>query len=294
MLNNLTNFFNLIVGRRIKTTLEPTDLIAVGTKQSPALGDYKPTAIQFSDLQAQLGGGGGGISLTTTGTSGPSTLVGSTLNVPQYQGALTLTTVGSSGVSTLIGNTLNIPNYNTGVQSVSGLNTDNTDPLNPVIEISVDGVTITGDGTPGNPLVGSPAGVVSVTGLDTDNTDPLNPIINIAVDGATITGDGTPGNPLVSAGITPSVPLSTNEIIFDNNYIYYTSSTPTTGNITEDLTNAQLGLVQKIYHQDVSGLVVPAGWVLIGAGIYSLTDLNIIYAEWTGGTRVEFWITQEA
>lgn len=250
MLNNLTNFFNLIVGRRIKTTLEPTDLIAVGTKQSPALGDYKPTAIQFSDLQAQLGGGGGSISLTTTGTSGPSTLVGSTLNVPQYQGALTLTTTGSSGVSTLIGNTLNIPNYNTGVQSVSG--------------------------------------------LDTDNTDPLNPIINIAVDGATITGDGTPGNPLVSAGITPSVPLSTNEIIFDNNYIYYTSSTPTTGNITEDLTNAQLGLVQKIYHQDVSGLVVPAGWVLIGAGIYSLTDLNIIYAEWTGGTRVEFWITQEA
>jgi hypothetical protein len=59
MLNNITNFFNLIKGRRIKTQLEDTDLIAVGTKQSPALGDYKPTAIQFSDLQAQLGGGGG-------------------------------------------------------------------------------------------------------------------------------------------------------------------------------------------------------------------------------------------
>ena len=57
MLNNLTNFFNLIVGRRIKTQLEPSDLIAIGTKQSPALGDYKPTAITFEDLQAQLGGG---------------------------------------------------------------------------------------------------------------------------------------------------------------------------------------------------------------------------------------------
>jgi hypothetical protein len=56
MLNNLTNFFNLIVGRRIKTQLEPSDLIAVGTKQSPALGDYKPTAIKFEDLQEQLGG----------------------------------------------------------------------------------------------------------------------------------------------------------------------------------------------------------------------------------------------
>jgi hypothetical protein len=56
MLNNLTNFFNLIVGRRIKTKLEDSDLIAVGTKQSPALGDYKPTAITFADLQSQLGG----------------------------------------------------------------------------------------------------------------------------------------------------------------------------------------------------------------------------------------------
>jgi hypothetical protein len=54
MLNNITNFFNLIKGRRIKTQLEDTDLIAVGTKQSPALGDYKPTAIKFEDLQAQI------------------------------------------------------------------------------------------------------------------------------------------------------------------------------------------------------------------------------------------------
>lgn len=42
-----------------------------------------------------------------------------------------------------------------GVQSVTGLNTDNTDPQNPVVQISVDGVTITGDGTPGSPLVAS-------------------------------------------------------------------------------------------------------------------------------------------
>lgn len=54
MLNNLTNFFNLITGRRIKTQLENDDLIAIGTKQSPALGDYKPTAIKFEDLAAQL------------------------------------------------------------------------------------------------------------------------------------------------------------------------------------------------------------------------------------------------
>ena len=54
MLNNLTNFFNLIKGRMIKTQLEDSDLIAIGTRQSLALGDYKPTAILFSDLKVQL------------------------------------------------------------------------------------------------------------------------------------------------------------------------------------------------------------------------------------------------
>lgn len=39
-----------------------------------------------------------------------------------------------------------------GVQSVTGLNTDNTDPQNPIVQISVDGTTITGDGTPSNPI----------------------------------------------------------------------------------------------------------------------------------------------
>ena len=51
------------------------------------------------------------ISLTTTGTSGAATFVGSTLNIPQYQGTLTLTTTGTSGAATLIGTTLNIPQY---------------------------------------------------------------------------------------------------------------------------------------------------------------------------------------
>jgi len=39
-----------------------------------------------------------------------------------------------------------------GVQSVTGLNTDNTDPQNPEVKISVDGTTITGAGTPLSPL----------------------------------------------------------------------------------------------------------------------------------------------
>ena len=39
------------------------------------------------------------------------------------------------------------------VSSVTGLNTDNTDPANPIVQISVDGVTVTGSGTPADPLV---------------------------------------------------------------------------------------------------------------------------------------------
>lgn len=59
---------------------------------------------------------------------------------------------------------------NAGVLSVTGLNTDNTDPQNPIVEISVDGTTITGDGTPGSPLVataGAGASLVKVTAADT-------------------------------------------------------------------------------------------------------------------------------
>ena len=59
-------------------------------------------------------GGGTTLSLTTTGTSGASTLAGSVLNIPVYQGQLTLTTTGTSGAATLVGDTLNIPQYSGG------------------------------------------------------------------------------------------------------------------------------------------------------------------------------------
>lgn len=45
-----------------------------------------------------------------------------------------------------------------GVETVTGLNTDNTDPLNPIVQLSVDNTTITGSGTPGDPLVGAGGG----------------------------------------------------------------------------------------------------------------------------------------
>ena len=54
MQNNLTNFYNLIVSKRIKKTLENNDLIALGTRQSSAIGDYKPTVITVEDFIKSL------------------------------------------------------------------------------------------------------------------------------------------------------------------------------------------------------------------------------------------------
>lgn len=74
MLNNLTNFFSIIKEKRIKTKLEKKDLIAVGTKQSSAFGDCKPTAITFEDLQSQLADlqtvSVDGVTITGTGVLG--------------------------------------------------------------------------------------------------------------------------------------------------------------------------------------------------------------------------------
>jgi hypothetical protein len=55
MLNNLTNFLNIITGGLVKKTLSDTDLIAVGTRDKNYDGGYKPTAISAADLISQIG-----------------------------------------------------------------------------------------------------------------------------------------------------------------------------------------------------------------------------------------------
>jgi len=67
----------------------------------------------------------------------------------------TINFVGAGVVASSIGEdvTVTISGAGSGVTSVTGLDTDNTDPANPIINISVDGVTITGSGTPIDPLV---------------------------------------------------------------------------------------------------------------------------------------------
>lgn len=94
-------------------------------------------------------------------------------------------------------------------------------------------------------------------------------------------------------GVPAATTATTTTINFTGQTIYYDASSPGTGNINENLTGSKLGLIQKIYHNDVSEPTYPAGWVLMGDAIYFTSTLNVIYAEWAGGTRVEYWYVQE-
>jgi hypothetical protein len=76
--------------------------------------------------------------------------------------------------------------------------------------------------------------------------------------------------------------------------IWNTFGTPSTSNLTDDLTNAKIGYIQKIYHNKAVEPTYPSGWVKMGTGTYTVGVLNVIFAEWVSGTRVEFWITKPA
>ena len=81
-------------------------------------------------------------------------------------------------------------------------------------------------------------------------------------------------------------------IAFANPQIYNSIASPSSSNITDSLTGARIGVVQKIYHNAGTAPTFPAGWVRRGTGTYVTSTLNIIYAEWSVGTTVEYWITQ--
>jgi hypothetical protein len=81
-------------------------------------------------------------------------------------------------------------------------------------------------------------------------------------------------------------------ISFATPQVYNSIASPSSSNITYDLTGARIGVVQKIYHNAGTAPTFPAGSVLRGTGSYVTSTLNIIYLEWSVGTTVEYWITQ--
>lgn len=81
-------------------------------------------------------------------------------------------------------------------------------------------------------------------------------------------------------------------ITFTAQKVFGSFTTPETANIDNDLTGAKSGIVQKIYHNNSVAPTLPAGWVKLGSGSYVTGSLNVIFCEWVGGTRVEYWVTQ--
>ena len=129
-------------------------------------------------------------------------------------------------------------------------------------------------------------------------TGPIGPTGGTGATGAGATGatgaDGADGATGPTGGTDSAVQDTGVIISFESRKIYNTSGSPATANITEDLTGATLGIVQKIYHNNTTTApTFPVGWILLGDGIYFTNQLNVIYAEWCGSTRVEYWIIQE-
>lgn len=92
---------------------------------------------------------------------------------------------------------------NAGVLTVTGLDTDNTDPQNPIVQISVDGSTITGAGTPGSPLVataGAGASLVKATAADT-TAGYLDDKISLISNDGTVSITKTINNPAANEDI---------------------------------------------------------------------------------------------
>jgi|688.fasta_scaffold40257_5 hypothetical protein len=160
MSNQNTNSFRTVGAG--KTFLAPTDFIVqvdtsagavelVLPKIDTILGVYT-TIQQFMGIRF--------VDVSNNASVNNITLTG--FETDNINGAtnIVLNTNGVGGILTLIGETNWSFTQNatggggtSGVASVTGLDTDNTDPLNPIVNISVDGTTITGDGTPANPLV---------------------------------------------------------------------------------------------------------------------------------------------
>ena len=98
-----------------------------------------------------------------------------------------------------------------------------------------------------------------------------------------------------SLGFTPEriTEATTGAVVsFVNPQVYNSIASPSSSNITFDLTGARIGVVQKMYHNAGTAPTFPAGAVLRGTGTYATGVLNIIYLEWSVGTTVEYWITQ--
>ena len=117
----------------------------------------------------------------------------------------------------------------------------------------------------------------NLTGRDATNAHPISAITDLQ-DALDAKLDRAP------------VETTSTEITFTTRRIHGSFGTPlTNATFTTSLTNAILNLEQKAYHQAATEPDYPVGFVKVG-GVYVGGAKNMIFFEWVGGTRVEFYI----
>jgi hypothetical protein len=138
----------------------------------------------------------------------------------------------------------------------------------------------------GQNITATTSNTVYVPSLNINNVGSNTPVINLGLDsnGNVVTG-ATVGSDITSLGTGLT-------IHFSGKTIFNLPTSPASGNISGDTTNAKFGMIQKIYHQDTVQPTFQATWNLVGEGVYFTNELNIIYAEYVTNTWIEYWIIQ--
>lgn len=131
-------------------------------------------------------------------------------------------------------------------------------------------------------------------GTVTSSGSPASGYLASFTSGTDITGTSTYTTAVLDELIArTTLTTTTGTVVGYTTWTWYgTPASPETGNITESLTSARAGLIQRMYHNNGTEPTYPAGWVQVGSGTYQTSTLNIIHFMWISGTRVEYWITQ--
>ena len=216
--------------------------------------------------------------IITTFAGGVTSLNGLTANTQYFQ-------VGSAGTDFAIDSTttpathiFNLPDASatkrgavtTGAQTIAGAKTFSSN------------ISIPATGTP---LILSVSSGGSVSGLDTATYPSLTELALVkGVTGSAIQSQIDLRQPYAIA-------RTTTVISFDVPAIYNSFSSPQTGTLTSSLTGARIGVVQVIY-LNVATFPTLTGWVNIGSRAFQPSAVNIIYAKWSEGSRVEYWVSK--
>lgn len=159
-------------------------------------------------------------------------------------------------------------------------------------------IVVTGDTSQGNPsgssykaTLNQLTNIFAFTGGNVlGNTNFLS-----GVTANTLTTSALSINGLVYTGITEDITVKDSGVTihFSAKTVFNGPTLPSSSSaITENLTNARIGVVQKIYHSGATP-TFPATWQLIGEGDYYPNELNIIYAEYVETNWTEYWVVQK-